>query len=289
MTLEVDADDLSDEVVEELIEQGNIPKDEADEWGDRVWFNEVREDNTQRMGVIEYLKNRFERCGELPHNVGVALENSGIRVVKDLDSFTRNSIHLLRNKKTSTAIVDDVNVYPSLGHITLDIKHDMFGTGTVYLELDTPALSNLLDYKSVENPMDLVGKSVFVCPRSFSENSQTVMIPHNVSLSGKIRFKMFGVVEEFREKTRIKGLIHNLGYFFEIFLYTVVISFFLSLFGISLLSTSSSVISSVGSLLLFPAALCFVSLSFTVFYFSYWVAMSVVYYTLRSDFIEVEA
>lgn len=182
-TIEVDADELSDGVIEDLVEEGGLDEEKAEELGNDIWFDEVDMREPERTGLRAYLKNWFDT------GLGLAIRLN----------------YAYREEKTVFAEVTGVE-RTSDDDVKVTFKHERVGNDSFVLSPDSVALVNLLAYHSVENPKDLVGKKVLLDPSSFSGWDTTVVIPHNVAWTGKIRFATFSFFREVNEKSKWETL-----------------------------------------------------------------------------------
>lgn len=95
-------------------------------------------------------------------------------------------------------------------NVKLYISHERLGTKTSKLYPPSNKLANLLEWKGVDNPFELEGSRVPVIRKSFYKHYTNILIPHNVSTSGLVRFFLYNGVEEVRVKTRMSGYGDNL-------------------------------------------------------------------------------
>lgn len=182
-TVEVDASELSDGVIEDLVEEGGLDEGEAEELGDDVWFDEVEMREPRKEGLREYLSNRFDNATE----------------------FAQRLNYRYREHKTVFAEVTDVERTDN-DNVRVTVMHQRSGEDSFTLSPDSVELVNLLAYHSVDSPKGLVGERILLDPNSFGGWSTTVVIPHNVAWTGKIRFGVYSFVSEINQKTKWESL-----------------------------------------------------------------------------------
>lgn len=260
-TIEVDADKLSDGVIEDLVEEGGLDEEEAEELGDEVWFEEVDVGDPNKTGALSYLEARYEN--------GVEIAGLIKRLFVDW--------------KTTRAEVESVERSYS-DDIKISVSHERInGVDSFVLDPDSDVLANLMLYKNVSNPKDLVGCKLLVLPESFDHRSVTVLVPHNVSVTGQLRFKLYSLVQEVREKTYSSFISNSEKGSADALLGATMFSAFVAIFGV--IAGSASEI--IGNLLMLPLAICLFILLFVVVYgltrIVLWGAMVL----FRSDFEEL--
>jgi len=190
-TVEVDPSELSGEVVEGLVEDGVLDEETAEEYGDNVWFEEVDTGEPSKTGVVSYMKERF-------------------RNGKELASWLR---WLVSDYKTVLADIESVERTDN-DRVKLQVRHGRIGRKTVTLHPDSTKMANILEWKGVDNPLELEGSSIPILRDSFDDMYNYVLIPHNVSASGRLRFFLYNGVEDIREKTKVSRIFEDLEGFF---------------------------------------------------------------------------
>lgn len=172
-TIQIDSDELSDRVVEDLREEGILTKEEALEYGSQVRFEDFESGESNETGLLEYLK----------------------RKVTDFS-------HYYRDYRTVFVQVEKV-YYSEDGMVTLDVESSRV-SGRIRFESDSTELANLLKWKDIENPKNLEDDSIPVSRYSLENGRPSVLIPHNVSYSGQFRFNLYIKIEELLEKTYVR-------------------------------------------------------------------------------------
>lgn len=171
--MQIDSDELSDRVVEDLREEGILTKEEALEYGSQVRFEDFESGESNETGLLEYLK----------------------RKATDFSDHYRNY---------RTVFVEVQKVYYSEdGMVTLNVKSSRV-SGRICFEPDSTELANLLRWKGIENPKNLEDDSIPVSRDSLENRRPSVLIPHNVSYSGQFRFELYIAIEELLEKTYVR-------------------------------------------------------------------------------------
>lgn len=147
------------------------------------------------------------------------------------------------------------------------------------LDPDSDVLANLMAYKKVSNPRDLEGCKLLVTGDPIDSSTSTVLVPHNVSVTGQLRFKLYSLTEEIWVKSNIEdddvadSVVSGLCYL--LFLSPIPAGFG------ALIHSSSPLI---GVLLIAP----FLVMLFLPFIFLiYLVGISVAGVILQSDFMEL--
>lgn len=202
-TIEVDPDKLSQDVVDELVEQNIMDEEEAENTGDEIWLNEVSEKNPDKVGIIEYTRLWCSKTIKF----GSKFKEEMIKIGYKLDNSIKNKVNNLRKNQTIFAEVISVTPNQGSNEVCLKLSHNETGQFNITLDPKSKEMSNLLEYKSIENPKDLEGEKL-ILSNSFdvSFRKTQIVIPHNVSISGKIRFKLYSFSQELFEKTRFPSL-----------------------------------------------------------------------------------
>lgn len=259
--VEVDASELSDGVMKDLVEEGGLDEEEAEELGEEVWFEEVDVGEPNKTGVLSYLEARYQN--------GVEIAGLIKRLFVDW--------------KTTRAEVESVERSYS-DDLRISVSHERIrGVDSFVLDPDSDVLANLMLYKNVSNPKDLEGCKLLVLPDSFDSRSVTVVVPHNVSVTGQLRFKMYSLVQEVREKTYSSFISNSEKGSADALLGMTMFSAFVSIFGAIVRSVSEV----IGNLLMLPLAICLSILLFVVVYGLTRVVLWGLMALFRSDFEEL--
>ena len=256
-TLEVEAEELSDEVIESLVEEGGINRNTAEELGDEVWFKEVDVAEPNKTSAGTYLEDRY----------------NGFK------SICSETWDLFSNYKTTYGEIKSVE-RSSKEHVRIFFKHERIGRRSVKFDKDSVKLANLMEYHGVENPKDLEGYKVLLESQKLRKGYSRLIVPHNVSFTGKLRFKMYSIVQELRAKTMSKTIYEDLGNGIDLMMALSIPALMLGMFGILVYSVSPL----VGSLIASPSILWIVSFVSLILYGLVRVILLVPEVILRSDF-----
>lgn len=239
-TLEVDPDELSDEVIEDLVEEGGLEKKEAESLGDEVWFEEVDTGEPSKTGAVSYVKGRF---------------NLGKESASDLRT-------LFSDYKTILADIESVE-RTDRDRVEIKIRHGRIGTETVTFSPGSTELANILEWRGVSNPRELEGLSIPILRESFDSRYTHVLIPHNVSSTGRLRFSLYNGIEEIREKTKISKVHKDPDDFIFGSGIALIITLFLT---IPAIIVQAAGLELLASLLTLPLVLNCVAIGFLIFY-----------------------
>lgn len=190
ITVEVDPNELSNEVQESLVKEGVLEEEKAKDYGDSVWFEEIDISGCTRKGIVGYLEQRMRDFKQLVSSL-YWLFTDYKTVLGDIESVERTD-----NDKVKLCIV-----------------HERLGTKTATLHPDSNKIANLVEWKGFDNPLELKGSRVPVIRESFNNSYTIILIPHNVSTLGCLRFSLYSGIEEVRVKTRISSIYENLESF----------------------------------------------------------------------------
>ena len=258
-TIEVDASNLSDGVIEDLVDEGSLDKKEAEEFGENVWFDEVEMREPEKTGLREYLSNQVEAASEVA---------------------SRLNTHY-KEYKSAFAEVENVERTES-DNVRVTFRHRRFGSDSFTLSPDSVELVNLLAYHSLDSPKDLVGERVLIDPDSFGSWSTKVLIPHNVAWTGKIRFASYSFISEINQKTKWENP-STIGQ-------DPVDSVFLTFFPCAMVSLAGMALADVlpfASVLFLPIVLWLVGLAGIIGFGLLRICIMLVKDVLESDFEEV--
>lgn len=255
MTLDVD--EICDEVVESLVEEEGIKKEKAEELVDEA-VEEIDAGDADKMSAFSYLEARYENL----------VETAGS--IKDL----------FVNWKTTRAEVKSVERFGS-DDVKITVDHARFnGVESFLLDHDSDVLANLMLYKNADNPKDLEGCDLLVLPDSFDSYNITVLVPHNVSVTGQLRFKLYSLIREAHQKTRISVISDSDRSGFDGLLELTILSAFNAII-LAIVRPASELLSGI---LMTPLAICLFILSFVVVYGLSRLALWITAALLRSDF-----
>jgi polyhydroxyalkanoate synthesis regulator phasin len=180
-TIEVDSNELSDDIMEDLVNDGVLDEEEAQEYADDVWFEEMSTpEPVRKISFSEKTQNAVEE-------------------------YKRRFVITVLSRKSAFARVDSVSRNNN------DNVEVVFSTddreSVLSFDTDSSLLGSMLEYKGLNNPKSLEGEK-FVLKES-SHNSY-VVIPCNVSSFGKLRYRFFCLVEGARRPTRIEEFRYDL-------------------------------------------------------------------------------
>ena len=180
-TIEIEPDKLSEKVVDGLVEEGAIEEEEAGEFGDRVWFEESEFSEPVRKDSF------LERCSDIAS--------------KHYDAFT-DTLSTVRNERTVFLSIDSVERTDD-DNVRFHVSNESVGERSFDVSSDSGLLANLLFLSGVDNPRNLEGHRIMF---EKTRHSTEVLVPENVSLFGRSRYRLYSGVEEIREKTDINRL-----------------------------------------------------------------------------------
>lgn len=186
-TIEVNPSHLSDEVLEGLVEEADIDRDEAMEMAEDVHFQEMDVRDPVSKNVLE----------------------SG--VIKSRRMWDK--LEVLYGKissKTAKPVIE--NVTPNNTGVDIEINHPKLNPRVLSLSSDSVKLANLMSYHEVNDPSELEGKKLVLSKisdlnkdksiRRSSYKSVDILFPNNVSVLGKLRYKLFSALQDARSKTK---------------------------------------------------------------------------------------
>jgi hypothetical protein len=259
-TTGVDTSELSDSVIEDLAEEEGLDEEKAEELGNDIWFDEVNMREPERTGLRTYVKSRLD---------------TGVGLARRLN-------YAYREEKTVFAEVTGVE-RTSNDNVKLTFEHERTGEDSFVLSPDSVGLANLLEYHSAENRKDLVGENILLDPSSFSGGDTTVIIPHNVAWTGKIRFATFSFFTEVNEKLKWDKSFNN-GEDLSLFVLSLFPCTILSLFGVISIGVFPELLV---NLLQIPIVLWFVLFTGHISHIIFRLIILSILSVLDSDFEEV--
>lgn len=186
ITVEVDPSELSDEVVKGLVEDGFLMRRWPRSTGIMFGLRKLIRVRRVRRGSVSYMKEKF-------------------RNGKELASWLR---WLFSDYKTVLVDIESVERTDN-DRVKLQIRHGRIGRKTVTLYPDSTKMANILEWKGVDNPLELEGSRIPILRDSFDDLYNYILIPHNVSASGRLRFLLYNGVEEIREKTKVSRIYED--------------------------------------------------------------------------------
>lgn len=173
-TIEVDPDELSEQVVEDLVEEGAFTREDAEECGDDVWFEEIETpDPTKRESVYNKVSARVR---------------GSYSSWRDRSAF----INIESVERTDS------------DRVQLNMFHPNHGEKTLVLSVNSSSLGNLMALAGVDNPKELEGGRVVMIEGSW--NRPELVIPENLSFYGRSKYKTYAGISHIQEKTHIKRL-----------------------------------------------------------------------------------
>lgn len=181
-TVEVNPNELSQEVRDELIEKGELTESEADQYANEAHLKQIQTAQPEKSNVVEssilkyksfkrYINNRRKKATKNYHNEKATAD------IKDVSATDDNKIKITLN-------------------------HAKLGESEIVFDENSTAVANLISYYNVENPLGLIGKSVVIDRIYYlgdpEKRSPTYLFPNNVSILGKLRYKIFSTIQNIR-------------------------------------------------------------------------------------------
>ena len=177
----IERSQVTDLSVQELLELGAIDESEIEEYEERITVSESRPQTTP----TERSFNETTKQG-----VNSVLSGAKDYVTDRVVPFFRRVVHS-QTKKTIYGEVDKVN--STEYGIELIVTHPDEKDRRLTFSQDSKRYANLLSYYNTTNPLDLKGEKLIKKPNNDTDNDIcTYYLPYNVSLSGRLRYKMFG-------------------------------------------------------------------------------------------------
>jgi len=201
---DIDPNEHSNEVQESLVKEGVFEEEKAKEYADSVWFEEADTGESTKKGIVSCLRSMARHKGIVSYLRSMARDGKedGKEVISRLRWF-------FSDYKTVFANIESVERTDN-DKVKLHIGHERLGTKTSKLYPPSNKLANLLEWKGVDNPFELEGSRIPILRKSLYMSPTNILIPHNVSTSGLLRFFLYNGVEEVRVKTRMSGYGDNL-------------------------------------------------------------------------------
>lgn len=267
-SVEIDPEKLSDDVADELVEEDIIDKEEADVVSNEVWLEQINKKDPNEVSFIDSLKLKF---GDIQESI---------------NNFTQDKIQYIENYKTIYADVISVNPDKESEKVTIKLRHSAIGVFDIDIDPKSTNFSNLIEYYSVNNPKDLENKKLVVTNKSFeSEHINSIVIPKNVSTSGKIRFKMYSICREVLRKTRNNRLYNSsIGDIIVMYAITGFMSFFSLLFSLTILTVGTIPSIIIGFFLMIPSYVWFTIMTIHIIYLIVRSVSSILLYLTESNY-----
>lgn len=168
---------VTDLSVQELLELGAIDEDEVEKYEERITISESRPQTTPTDRSFTETTQRW---------VQSVLSGSKDYVTDKVVPFFRRLVHS-QTKKTMYGVIEKLN--PTETGIELVVQHPDEKDSKLLFSQDSQQYSTLLSYYNTTNPLDLKGEKLI---KKSNKNICAYYIPHNVSLSGRLRYKLFG-------------------------------------------------------------------------------------------------
>lgn len=219
-TIEINPNELSQDVVDELVNENIMDEDQATDIGDEIWMKELADEKPDKSSSLEYIKSLLSWNFNLMNSFGLGLKSKIVSFATGIKHYISNKAKIIDQR---TVFADVVSVEPKKNKmnkifgddrkpsnkIILELENNHIDRFEVELDLKSTELSNIMAYKSVDNPKQLEGEKLILSQESFKSgryNKPSILIPHNVSKSGKIRFKLYSLSREIFKKSRVNGL-----------------------------------------------------------------------------------
>lgn len=262
-TLSVDAGELSDATIRDMVEEGDLKKEEAESLGNDIWLNEIETGEPDKTGAISYLKNISKIC----------------------KTKASDTSELFKNRKTILSNIESVERTHN-DKIRIHIQHGRLGKKRVRFSPDSTELANLLEWKNVDNPNELEGLTVPILRDSIESNRNYILIPHNVSSTGRLRFLLYNGVEEIREKSKI-SVIHSDSdlLFFNILASSIITG---TTATVGVVVREFPWLELIGDALILPFILTVIVIGFLIVYTLFRSSLLVLSGMFDSDYIEVQ-
>lgn len=293
-TIEIDPDELSKDVVDELVENDIMDEQQAKDIGEEVWLDEMADGNPDKSSSLEYLGSLLSWNFDLVKKFGIFLKNKSVSFGNGTKNYIYNKTEIV-NKRTVFA--DVVSVKPvkkdqtdEFGNrnkeenkVVIKLEHNEIDTFEVKIKPKSSELSNIMAYKSVDNPRELEGEKLLLARESFGPsryNNPSILIPHNVSTSGKIRFKLYSMSREVFKKTRVHSFYQDPA---DDILFAYMVSGAISL--LLFAATSGPIFAVLGAI---PAIIWISVIGFHVNHFIFSIINGIIAIILKSDYKKIE-
>jgi hypothetical protein len=207
-------------------------------------------------------------------------------IKESIKSFTKDKIQYIENHKTIYADVISVNPDKESEKVTLELRNSEIGVFNIDLDPKSTNFSNLIEYHSVNNPKGLENKKLVVTNKSFeSKHINSIVIPKNVSTSGKIRFNMYSICREVLRKTR-NDRLHNSSVADIIVMYAItgIMSFSSLLFGLTILTSGTIPSIIIGFVLMTPLSIWSTIMAIHIIYLIVRSVSSILLYLIESNY-----
>lgn len=271
-TIEVDPSELSDEILEDLVDEANISQEEAEEFADEAQLEQMDFDNPNKENAIESIRK------------------------KSKSSYSKlQDIYSLLSSKNARPIITEVEPTNS-NDVILHIKHSRLKDHSIRFSEGDTRMANLMEYHGVSSPADLENKRLVLDEikaveredTGFHSYSPTYLIPNNVSILGQARYKLFSITQDVRSKTNISvdgDPVSVLLFGSIVYLIAFMLTLLVGSAGNFLLSSGFFII---GNILMMPLLLTIFVGVLAIFYLCMRPVLLVLYKVLRGDFHKEE-
>lgn len=191
-TVEVNPSELSEETVNELVEEGSIDESDAEKFEEQIWFDEIDKPNPSSERTLK-------------EHIWMIMSSTFDTFV----TFASKRADAVANKKTAFVKIESVERTEN-DEIKLHLSHPRDGDGSIRVSPDSDTLGNIMELAQVENPKNLEGGRL-VSKRDDGRCS-TVEIPRNLSTFGRTRYKSYGAIKELRERTKVESINADSAY-----------------------------------------------------------------------------
>lgn len=211
VTVEVDPEDLSQEVLDELENKANMDSELAEKKADEAYLNNVETKEPNQSTVIDFVKESIKN------------RNSDLRNLLDEASLIGRIIDVEPKKYNKVVLKIDI------GSSVVDFK----------LKEKSSFLAQLMGYHNVSKITELKNKKIAIDKQESFRNSKDVelLIPKDINLLSNIRYKIYTVQNDIYSKTHTIFRENDDKVFT-----TVMVSYIIS--AISGLAFSSSIVGS---------------------------------------------
>lgn len=170
-TVKIDPSELSDKVVEDLIEEGAFDHGDAEEYGDRVWFERVKTpEPTKKEGLSEKVSNSVSEI---------------------YGSWKQRSAFI--NLKSVARTEDD--------RVRINMFNHELGESKATFSPNSSVLGNIMALADVDNPKELEGGRLVV--EKNGSDHPVIAVPTNLSIYGRLKYKIYSCARYILTKTNI--------------------------------------------------------------------------------------
>lgn len=294
-TVEIEASKLSQDVVDELVDENIMDKEQAQNLGDEIWMREVADQKPNKASSLEYIKSLLSWNVDLMSRFSIGSKSRVIRFGSGIKSYISNKKLIISQRTVFADVVSvepkknkqeklfDRNQKQNSNKVVIELENNDIDSFEVEIDLKSTELSNIMAYKSVDNPKQLEGEKLLLSRESFGSNpynKPSILIPHNVSKSGKIRFKLYSLSREVFKKSRVKGLYLGQG---DDLLFAYIMTGIASVFLFA--GTSGSIFSVLG---IASVVLWITVVGFHATHFLFTLINVIICFFLKSDYKKIE-